>query len=71
MIQVFALVLYIGVGDDRQKIEETLYFDTVTYCNDVAKEVVKRWGHWAHKDQATAYCLPTSVPKETIIHTLK
>jgi len=71
MIQVFALVLYIGVGDDRQKIEETLYFDSVLQCNAKAQEVAKRWGHWRLQDQATSYCVPESVPEGTMIHTIK
>ena len=71
MIQVFALILYIGIGEERKQVEEVLYFDTVTYCNDVAEEVVKRWGHWSHKDQATAYCLPITVPDDTLVYRLK
>jgi len=71
MIQVFALVLYIGVGDDRQKVEETLYFDSISQCNATAQEVAKRWGHWRLQDQATSYCVPASVPEGTMIHTIK
>ena len=71
MIQVFALVLYIGIGDDRQKVEETLYFDNVLQCNATAQEVAKRWGHWRLQDQATSYCIPAAVPEGTMIHSIK
>lgn len=71
MIQVFMLVLYIGIGNDRQLVEEKMYFDSITQCNATAQEVAKRWGHWRLQDQATSYCVPASVPEGTIIHTLK
>lgn len=65
MIQVFALMLFIGIGENRIEVEEKLYFYSVEYCNSTAEELSKRWGHWSAKDQATVYCIPASVPEGT------
>jgi len=65
MIQVFMLVLIMGIGEDRKPIEETLYFKSVITCNLTAKELSKRWGHWSHMDQVTVYCVPASVDSKT------
>ncbi len=65
MIKVFMLILFIGIGESRYKVEETLYFDSVVQCNATAQELSKRWGYWSAKDQATVYCIPASVPEGT------
>jgi len=65
MIQVFMLILFIGIGADRKKVEETLYFDSVVQCNATAQELSKRWGFWSAQDQATAYCVPARVSEGT------
>ena len=67
MVQVFMLVLFIGIGESRYQVEESLYFDSVVQCNATAQELSKRWGHWSAKDQATVYCIPTRVSDETPI----
>lgn len=61
------LVLFIGLGDDRVEVEEKLYFYSVEYCNSVAEELSKRYGHWTARDQASVYCIPTSVKEGTPI----
>lgn len=65
MIQVFMLVLIMGIGEDRKEVGETLYFRSIQVCNATAFELTKRWGHWSHKDQVTAYCLPKAVEPDT------
>tara|TARA_R110002072_G_scaffold190104_2_gene347118 strand:+ start:473 stop:694 length:222 start_codon:yes stop_codon:yes gene_type:complete len=65
MIQVFMLVLIMGIGEDRKPIDETLYFRSIEVCNATAKELAKRWGHWSILDQVSVYCLPTSIDKNT------
>jgi len=68
MVQVFMLVLMIGIGEDRYEVEEKMYFRSIELCNEVARHVAKRWGHWSAKDQATSYCVPHSVKEGTIIY---
>ena len=47
MIQVFALMLFIGIGENRIEVEEKLYFYSVEYCNSTDEALSKRWGHWS------------------------
>ena len=68
MIQVFMLIVIIGLGTDRKEIEEKMYFRSVEQCNEVARHVAKRWGHWSAKDQATTYCVPHAVKEDAIIY---
>ena len=41
MIQVFMLIVIIGLGTDRKEIEEKMYFRSVEQCNEVARHVAK------------------------------
>jgi len=68
MVQVFMLVLMIGIGSDRYEVEEKMYFKSVEMCNATAKSLTKRWGYWMPQDQATAYCIPHSVSEGSIIY---
>ena len=54
----FVLVLYLGI--DRERIEDTMIFNTVEHCNYYAREIVKRYSTHgiAPEDRAVAYCLP-------------
>ena len=68
MIQVFMLIVIIGIGAERKEVEEKMYFHSITMCNEVASHVAKRWGYWQPVDQATSYCVPHSVKEGTIIY---
>ena len=54
----FVLVVYLGI--DRERIEDTMIFNTVEHCNYYAREIVKRYSTHgiAPEDRAVAYCLP-------------
>jgi len=67
MVQVFMLILIIGIGADRKQVEETLYFRSITTCNATAQALVKRFGHWSPINRAEAYCIPSSVTNGTPI----
>jgi hypothetical protein len=64
MIHVFLLMVYLGTGDDRRLVSDTMYFRSVTECNFFASQVSKRYGNYTYRDyldprdKVTAYCLP-------------
>ena len=72
MIHVFLLMVYLGVGDDRRLVSNTMYFHSVTECNFFASQVAKRYGNYVYKDyldtrdRVTAYCLPKYVKKGSV-----
>tara|TARA_R110000868_G_scaffold88959_1_gene247851 strand:+ start:69 stop:263 length:195 start_codon:yes stop_codon:yes gene_type:complete len=57
-VYTFVLVVYLGI--DRERIEDTMIFNTVEHCNYYAREIVKRYSTHgiAPEDRAVAYCLP-------------
>ena len=67
MVQVFMLIVIIGIGPERKEIEEKMYFRSIELCNEVASHA-KRWGYWQPTDQATTYCVPHSVKEGTLIY---
>lgn len=67
MIHVFLLMVYLGTGDDRRLVSNTMYFRSVTECNFFASQISKRYGNFTYKDyvdprdRVVAYCLPKHV----------
>lgn len=67
MIHVFLLMVYLGTGDDRRLVSNTMYFRSVTECNFFASQVSKRYGNYTYRDyldprdKVTAYCLPKHI----------
>jgi len=52
------LIVYLGIN--RERIEDTMVFNTIEHCNYYAKEIIKRYSTHgiASEDRAIAYCLP-------------
>jgi hypothetical protein len=67
MIHVFLLMVYLGTGDDRRLVSNTMYFYSVTECNFFASQISKRYGNYLYRDfidsrdRVTAYCLPKHI----------
>jgi len=63
MIEVFAIVLWLGVGDDRVMVENNLHYRNIDQCLYVARALTARFTSYAvgSVDHATAYCLPKMV----------
>ena len=69
MVHVFALVIYLGYGPNREDISNNLYFYRLENCNYYAKELVRRYGYPERKDYGTAYCVPKLVnPQEVKVY---
>jgi hypothetical protein len=72
MIHVFLLMVYLGVGDDRQLISNDMYFHSVIDCNFFAKEITRRYGNYRDlykmdsRDRVTAYCIPKHIDKDSV-----
>lgn len=72
MIHVFLLMVYLGTGDDRRLVSNTMYFRSVTSCNFFASQVTKRYGNFMYqdyldsRDRATAYCVPVHVKEDSV-----
>lgn len=72
MTHAFLLLVYLGVGDYRQLISETMYFRSVTECNFFASELSKRFGNYRYysfvdsRDKVTAYCVPRLVDESSV-----
>ena len=50
MIHVFLLLVYLGVGDDRRQVSNTMYFESIIDCNYFAAQVAKRCGNYGSLD---------------------
>ena len=62
MVHVFALVLYIGISDDRKLVSDDMLFRSIETCNYYAREIVRRYGYHSNtKDFGVAYCVPRLV----------
>ena len=67
MMHAFLLLVYLGTGDSRQLISDTMYFRSVTDCNFFAAELSRRYGNYGNidllhpDDRVTAYCVPKQV----------
>ena len=62
MVHVFALVLYIGIADDRKLVSDDMLFRSIETCNYYAREIVRRYGYHSNtKDFGVAYCVPRLV----------
>jgi hypothetical protein len=63
-MHVFLLLVYLGVGEDRVRISNDMYFRSILDCNFYAAQVSKRYGNYSHtdwmdsRDRVTAYCVP-------------
>lgn len=72
MLTVFLLVMYMGVGEERQPIQTNLRFYSVTECNFFAKQLAKRYGNYSYldlmdrRDRATLYCIPVTVDPKIV-----
>ena len=60
---VFVLILWQGIGADRQIIAE-VEFSNLQHCLIAAQLLVKRYGYETPKDRALAYCIPKRVVPE-------
>ena len=60
---VFILILWQGIGTDRQIIAE-VEFASLQNCLIAAQLLVKRYGYETPKDRALAYCVPKRVSPE-------
>lgn len=62
MVHVFALVLYIGIANDRKLVSDDMLFRSIETCTYFAKAIVGRWGYHSNpKDFGVAYCVPRLV----------
>jgi len=62
VVHVFALVLYIGIADDRKLVSDDMLFRSIETCNYYAREIVRRYGYHSNtKDFGVAYCVPRLV----------
>jgi len=60
---VFILILWQGIGTDRQIIAE-VEFASLQRCLIAAQMIVKRFGYETPRDRALAYCIPKRVVPE-------
>ena len=60
---VFILILWQGIGTDRQIIAE-VEFSSLQNCLIAAQMIVKRYGYETPQDRALAYCVPKRVSPE-------
>jgi hypothetical protein len=60
---VFILILWQGIGTDRQIIAE-VEFASLSSCLIAAQMIVKRFGYETPRDRALAYCVPKRVSPE-------
>jgi len=60
---VFILILWQGIGSDRQIIAE-VEFASLQRCLIAAQLMVKRFGYETPRDRALAYCVPKRVSPE-------
>jgi hypothetical protein len=62
VVHVFALVLYIGIADDRKLVSDDMLFRKLETCTYFAKAIVGRWGYHSNpKDFGVVYCVPRLV----------
>jgi len=72
MIHVFLLMVYLGTGDDRKLVSNTMHFRSVDECNYFAAQVSKRYGNYGSieslnaKDRVTAYCVPKYIEQDSV-----
>ena len=75
MIDVFLLLVYLGVGEDRRMESNKMHFRDLNECNYFASQLSKRYGTYRHRgaidrrDRVTAYCVPRQVnPERTKVY---
>ena len=68
MMDVFLLLVYLGVGEDRRmEKQQDAFFRDLTECNFFARNLSKRYGthrdmrYIDKRDRVTAYCVPKRV----------
>ncbi len=67
MMDVFLLLVYLGVGEDRRIESNKMHFRDLTECNFFARNLSKRYGthrdmrYIDKRDRVTAYCVPKRV----------
>ena len=67
MMDVFLLLVYLGVGEDRRMESNKMHFRDLTECNFFARNLSKRYGthrdmrYIDKRDRVTAYCVPKRV----------
>ena len=72
MMDVFLLLVYIGVGEDRRFESNKMHFRDVTECNFFAGQLTKRYTNSRHygivdkRDRVTAYCVPKRVNPKSV-----
>ena len=58
---VFVLILWQGVGSDRQIISDDIQFTNLAHCLAYAQLLVTRYGYETPRDRALAYCIPKRI----------
>jgi len=67
VVHVFALVLYIGIANDRKLVSDDMLFRKLEACNYYAREIVRRYGYHSNtKDFGVAYCVPRLVDPDKV-----
>jgi len=61
---VFVLVVWMGIGTERQVISNDIEFANLQHCIAYARLIVMRFGYETPKDRALAYCIPKRVSPE-------
>ncbi len=58
-MHLFVLFVFIGLGKDRELVSNTLAYQSIYACNEMARQVVKRYGFTNSPDDfVVAYCVP-------------
>ena len=58
-MHLFVLFVIIGLGEGRELVSNTMAFQDIYTCNEMARQVVKRYGFANSPDDfVVAYCLP-------------
>jgi len=61
MTHVFVLILWQGIGSDRQIISDDIQFTNLAHCLAYAQLLVTRYGYETPRDRALAYCIPKRI----------
>lgn len=75
MVDVFLLLVFLGVGEDRRMESNNMHFRDLNECNYFASQISKRYGTYGSKgaidrrDKVIAYCVPRQVnPERTKVY---
>ncbi len=64
-MHLFLLLVFTGTGDGKELISDTMTFQDIYECNEMARQVVKRYGFTNSPDYfVTAYCVPKFIGNE-------